>query len=143
MTVTEKAAYLKGLYAGLNISEEKNEGKMFSAIVDLLEDLALSVQDLEGITGDMEEELDDLSSDLTDLEDEVYGVDEECDCGDDATYEVACPSCGEVLYIDDGVLDEGSINCPSCGEELEFDVSGLDDEEDDEADDEEDEEDRK
>jgi beta-galactosidase len=73
------------------------------------------------------------------VEDEVYGTDEECGCDDDATYEVACPSCGEVLYIDDGVLDEGSINCPSCGEELEFDLDGLEEENDETADEEEEE----
>ena len=67
---------------------------------------------------------------LTDLEDEVYGIDEECDCCDDAEYEVACPTCGEVLCVDDGVLDEGSIKCPACGEELEFDLSSLDEDED-------------
>ena len=133
MTVTEKAAYLKGLYAGLNLNEEKNESKLFSAIIDLISDLSESIQDLEGLAGDIEEELDDLSADLTELEDEVYGTDEDgCCCCDDAEYEIVCPTCGEAMLIDENVLDEGAINCPACGEELEFDLSDLDEDEDDE-----------
>ncbi|MDP4109337.1 MAG: hypothetical protein Q8878_04835 [Bacillota bacterium] len=129
MTVTEKAAYLKGLMAGLNLNSDSNESKLFTAIADLLEDISISVQDLEEITGDLGEELDDLSADLTDLEDEVYGEDDECHCHDEPGYEVTCPTCGEVLYVDDSVIDDGTMNCPSCGEELEFDLSGLDENE--------------
>ncbi|NCC69793.1 MAG: hypothetical protein EOM14_16675, partial [Clostridia bacterium] len=51
MTVTEKAAYLKGLMAGLNMDASTGESKMFTAIVDLLEDLEASdvvLPDLDG-----------------------------------------------------------------------------------------------
>ncbi|MCX7615163.1 MAG: hypothetical protein N2Z65_05355 [Clostridiales bacterium] len=130
MTVTEKAAYLKGLYAGLNFSQEQNEGKLFTAMIDLLEDLAISVQDLEEMSADVSADIDDIAADLTDLEDEVYGVEDECGCDCDAEYEVTCPTCGEILCVDDGVLDEGSIKCPACGEELEFDLSDLEEDED-------------
>ena len=34
MTINEKAAYLKGLMAGLKLSEETDEGKMIAAIVE-------------------------------------------------------------------------------------------------------------
>ena len=47
MTGSEKAAYLKGLMAGMKISENSDEGKLFAAISDLLEDLSLAVSDLE------------------------------------------------------------------------------------------------
>ena len=36
MTISEKAAYLKGLMDGLELDTEKAEGKMISAIVDLV-----------------------------------------------------------------------------------------------------------
>ena len=40
MTVVEKVAYLRGLAEGLNLNSEKSETKMFSAIMDVLEELA-------------------------------------------------------------------------------------------------------
>ena len=36
MTISEKAAYLKGLMDGLNLDTEKAEGKMIAAIVELV-----------------------------------------------------------------------------------------------------------
>ena len=36
MTISEKSAYLKGLMDGLKLSTESDEGKMISAIVDLV-----------------------------------------------------------------------------------------------------------
>ena len=51
MTVSEKAAYLKGLIEGMNYDTNSNEGKLFKAIAELLEDISLSVLDLEGVNG--------------------------------------------------------------------------------------------
>ena len=39
MTISEKAAYLKGLMDGLKLDTEKAEGKMIAAIVELMGDL--------------------------------------------------------------------------------------------------------
>ena len=36
MTLSEKAAYLKGLMDGLDLNKESAEGKMIAGIVDLL-----------------------------------------------------------------------------------------------------------
>ena len=47
MTVTEKVAYLKGLAEGLGIEEDSKEGKLLKAVMDVLADLAVSVEDLE------------------------------------------------------------------------------------------------
>ena len=73
MTVTEKVAYLKGLAEGLNLDESKPETKVIKAMMDVLDDLALSVSDLEdGV---------DLISD--ELEGYVYeDLDDCCDCDD-------------------------------------------------------------
>lgn len=37
-------------------------------------------------------------------------------------YEVECPSCHEIICVDEGILEEGSVECPSCGEKLEFEI---------------------
>lgn len=40
MTITEKAARLKGLIEGMEYDVNTKEGKLFAAIIDLLEDLS-------------------------------------------------------------------------------------------------------
>ena len=48
MTISEKVAYLKGLAEGLNLDTEKSkEGKLISVMIGIMEDLAMSVEDLE------------------------------------------------------------------------------------------------
>lgn len=134
MTVTEKVAYLKGLAEGLALDESKPETKIINAMVDILDDLALSVSDLEDGLDIFSEQLDAVDEDLDELEGFVYDDDDDCGCGcgcgcddcccgddeDEDFYDVECPSCGEVITIDYDILDEGSIECPNCGELLEF-----------------------
>ena len=81
------------------------------------------------------DELKRLARPYEDEDDEDYeddfGDEDEFDFGDETLYEVKCPTCGEVITIDEEMLDEGSTKCPNCGEELEFDMD-----EDEESDDE-------
>ena len=136
MTLSEKSAYLKGLMEGLKIDVEKGEGKMISAIVDMLEDVAFAVADIEENARNVSDELDQIEEELDAMEeylgdedddiDEDGDDDEEFDFGDEALYEVKCPTCGEVITVDEDTIEEGSTVCPKCGEKLEFD---MDDEE--------------
>ena len=123
MTVTEKVAYLKGLMEGLSVDETSKEGKILKAVVDVLDDLAMSVEDLEDYTAELTEQVDAVDEDLDSLENDFYG---ECDCCDDDEdeeyYDITCPSCGDEFSVDEDTLLEGGIECPNCGEHLEFDV---------------------
>lgn len=129
MTLSERTAYLKGLMEGMKVDTETNEGKLFKAIVDTLEDVALTVTDLEDVVDAVSDELDSIEEDLDNIEDyllddEDYDEEDEddYDFGDDETiYEVKCPTCGSIINLDEDMLDAGSIECPDCGEELEFD----------------------
>ena len=89
MNPAEKAAYLKGLIEGMNIDTTTNEGKLFAKIVDLLEDLALSVQDLEDETADLNSFCEELDEDLAHVEDDFYGLDD-CCCDDDCDCDCGC-----------------------------------------------------
>ena len=122
MTVTEKVAYIKGLADGLNLDGKKEEVKVIKAIIDLLDDLAMSVSDLEEGLDIVSEQVDAVDEDLAELESYVYD-DCDCDdcCDDEDYYEVECPKCGEVICVDEGILEDGSINCPNCDTLLEFD----------------------
>ena len=131
MTISEKVAYLKGLAEGLNLDTEKSkEGKLISVMIGILEEVGLSLEDLDENTTALGEELDAVSDDLADVEEIVYGDDEdECGCGckDEDFFEVECPNCGEDLEIDESVLETGSVECPNCGEKFAIDLSDEDD----------------
>ena len=150
MTISEKSAYLKGLMDGLSLNTETDEGKMISAIVDLLGDLTRKVTDIEDTTIAISDELDEIEEDLDAIEDFImdeeddYDDDEDFededwddedefeegfDFGDEETtiYEVEC-ACGNIINFDEQTLEEGSIICPDCGETLEFTFEDEDEE---------------
>ena len=89
MTISEKVAYLKGLAEGLNLDVEKSkEGKLISVMIGILEEIGLSIEDLEENALALGEEIDTISDDLADVESVVYGEDEdEDDSQDEAAYE--------------------------------------------------------
>lgn len=128
MTLTEKAAYLRGLAEGLNLDADKPETKMFQAIMDVIDDLALTSSDIEDSLALVTEQLDAVDEDLDELECFVYDeMDDEDEIFDDEDcFEVECPACHEVICIDGDVLEEGAINCPNCNELLEFEVDDCD-----------------
>ena len=136
MTISEKVAYLKGLAEGLAIDTEKSkEGKLISVIIGILEEVGLSIEDLEENTAALGEEIDAISDDLSDVEDVVFDEDEDDEEDyDDDWFEVECPTCGETLVIDDEALADGEVECPKCGSRYAMDLS--DDEEEEEADEE-------
>ncbi|HJC01097.1 MULTISPECIES: CD1247 N-terminal domain-containing protein [Oscillospiraceae] len=130
MTISEKVAYLKGLAEGLNIDTEKSkEGKLISVMIGILEEIGMSIEDLEESAEALGEEIDAISDDLSDVEKVVYDDededDDECGCGcdDDDFFEVECPNCGETLMIDESVLEEGVIQCPGCKQKFALDLS--------------------
>ncbi len=122
MTISEKVAYIKGLAENAGFDENESKDKVVKAIIDVLEDIA-------GAVGEINEQLDAVDEDLAALEDdyyEEYDADEDDDeDDDDFCYEVECPTCHDVIYLDDEMIDEGGIKCPNCGEELEFDLEGC------------------
>ena len=143
MEITEKVAYLKGLAEGMELDTDKKEGKLLSAIIDVLEDIALELEDIEDEQAELSEGLDAVSDDLEDVEDVVFEdwdeddedeyeedeLDEDEDC-----YATTCPTCEETIYFDESVLADGEVICPNCGEKLEFDLSSLEDEADEDGD---------
>ncbi|MCI8441850.1 MAG: hypothetical protein HFG27_04875 [Provencibacterium sp.] len=120
MTITEKVAYLRGLFEGMGVDENTNEGKLFKAVIDVLDDMAYSIADVEDGMDEMSEQIETIDEDLDNLEQDFYGVDE--DEEDEEVYEITCPNCGEKICLDFEMLSDGEIECPGCGEHLEFDL---------------------
>ena len=153
MTISEKAAYLKGLMDGLNLDTEKAEGKMIAAMVELLGDVTKRLHEVEETTIAISDELDEIEEDLDAIEDYILDEDEDddfdfededdfdfddededyedegFDFGDDDSiiYEVKCV-CGNVINFDEETLEKGSIICEDCGEKLEFTFDDEDEE---------------
>ena len=136
MENTEKVAYLKGLAEGKELDTEKKEGKLLSAIIDVLDDMALEIEDLKDAQEELGDGLDAVSDDLEDVEDVVFGEDDEDDEDEDDyeydeldededCYATTCPTCEETIYFDESVLESGEVICPNCGEKLEFDLTGM------------------
>lgn len=127
MTISEKVAYLKGLAEGLNLDTEKSkEGKLISVMIGILEEIGLSIEDLEENNQALGEEIDALSDDLADVESAVFedeDDEEEDEDYDDDWFEVECPTCEEALVIDDKALAEGFVQCPNCKSKFSLDLS--------------------
>ena len=124
MTISEKVAYIKGLAEGLELDSNDKNSKVLKAIIELLEDVALTVEDLEDGCAELCEQIDAVDEDLSNLEDYVYDDEEDYedeDFEDDEVYEVTCPACNDIVYLDEDMLAEGEIACPNCGTNLEYD----------------------
>ena len=137
MEITEKVAYLKGLADGLGLDAESKEGKVLLAMIDVLDDIALEIEDLKDAQDELADGLDAVSDDLEDVEDVVFGEDDYDDYDEDEEdedeesedcYATTCPNCEEVIYFDESILEDGEVICPNCGEKLEFDLTSLDEE---------------
>ncbi len=129
MTTTEKVAYVKGLMEGMEMDDKTKEGKLFGLIVEILDELAEDVVDLQDYAEELTEQVDAVDEDLNALEEDFYDEwdEDDCDCccgcddEDEEYYDVTCPSCGEDFEVDEDTLLDGGIDCPNCGEHLEFD----------------------
>ena len=81
MNLTEKISYIRGLCDGLELDESKPEVKVLNAIVDLLDDMAFEVSDMEELYDELSAQVDDIDQDLADVESDVYD-DEDYDIED-------------------------------------------------------------
>ena len=134
MDICEKIAYIKGLAEGLGLDEATKEGKVLAAIIDLLGDITEEICDIEDGCDSLMEQIDAVDEDLASLEEIIYEDDEdECDCDcddcdcdcDDEVYEIECPACNDIIYLDADMLEEDGMVCPNCGTDLEFDFDGI------------------
>jgi len=147
MNLTEKTAYLKGLADGLDYDKETKEGKLIAALIDLVDELATAVTDLQNDIEEIDSDLDYLNDYIEEIDDDLETVenflddeDEDCDCDcdcedcdgdceccdcdcdfdegeDEEFYEIVCPSCGETVCFDQE-LDPENLVCPACGEKF-------------------------
>ena len=153
MELSNKAAYLQGLVDGLGVDESTKEGKIIKAMSALLAEMAEALEGLDEDLSRAYDQINDLSDELEDLEADLYededdeddddeDEDDEDDDTDDANdddiasepfYEVACPNCGETVYVSEDDLDAGEANCAHCGVTFEVALEGDEEEPDEDA----------
>lgn len=135
MNIKEDSSYIRGLLEGLSIDNSKPEGKIISALVEIIDKMAAEIEKVKDdvkTCGDYVEEIDE---DLGSLEEVVYGdCDCGCDCDDDSDddcgcgcsgdcdcdgefYETVCDGCGEKYYFDENA-DPEEVVCPVCKKPL-------------------------
>lgn len=130
----EKIAYLQGLAEGLGLDRASKEGKLFSAVIDVLDEMSLAIKEVSDNQAEIESYVEAIDEDLGEMEDDIYGKDEdfdfeddeECDCCDEecdcsSFVEVACPKCHEILRLESCILEDEDtieITCPSCDETI-------------------------
>ena len=124
MTITEKVAYIQGLFDGLKLDTEKSgEARILSEVLDVLREVGQQLDGMDAAMDQFDEELDALGDSVAELEEAVFDdADEEdedldsFDGGDEEDFfEIPCPTCGEDLVVDDEALAAGVVDCPACG----------------------------
>ena len=127
MELSNKAAYLKGLADGGNFDKNTAEGKIIYALLDLVQDMAKSVEGLDDEVDFINKKLDEHEEVMDVLGEHMFGEDD--DCCDEDTYQTICPECGADVYFTEDDLDdlnEGIFPCPECGTKMGIDFDGCD-----------------
>jgi len=101
----EKISYLKGLADGLDVKSDTKEGKLFNALLGVIEEIADGMSDIVEEQEEMNEYLDLLDEDLTAVEEELFD-DVEIDEDDDYDFD-------DDYYDDDEYFDDED-NCNCC-----------------------------
>ena len=120
MTISEKVAYIRGLYDGLGLdASTSGEARILSEVLDVLKQVGLQLDSMDASTNRLYDELDELRDSVADLENAVIDDDDDFEDDDGDTdedfFESPCPTCGEDLVVDDEALAAGVVDCPACG----------------------------
>ncbi len=120
----EKVAYLKGLAEGMQISDATNEGKIINAIIEVIDDIAIVVDDIDDTQQELIEEIDEMDEDLAEVEkvifgDDYYYEDSYGEEDDDSATEFDCPHCGEGIILEEAFMNKDAVLCPHCNKEIE------------------------
>lgn len=120
-SLSERVAYLRGLSDGLDVDQSTKEGKLFSAIIGVLEEMAEEIDILDENQQELDEYVDAIDEDLARVEDDIYEDEDEDD--EDGYMEVECPNCHETVYLDEDMFDDedNEIICPNCNEPIYLD----------------------
>lgn len=144
----KKVGYLKGLMEGMDFSNDPSQGKLMSALFELVNDLSDRVEGMEELLEDLNDYVESIDDDLAELEgdrsedydmlnDEEYFEDDYEDFDepeeklhllnggaddDDDEHETLagsiCSECGRMFFIGMEDPDDAQYDCPHCGKRI-------------------------
>ncbi len=135
MELTNKAMYIKGLADGLGLDAASKEGKVIAALLELVNDMAGTIEEMQSKMSDLEDYVEELDEDLGDVEEVLVGdsdgdEDEDSDEEDGDFCSGDCAECDENCDFDEDDDDDDEdddeyfeVVCPSCGDVINFDSS--------------------
>lgn len=122
-TLREKVAYIRGIADGMELDRDNPQSKLLLQTLELLQEMVAEIDDLVDRVGDNEDLLEALDSDLADVEEYIFADDDDVCCEDEDDdlneFEIQCPHCDEIVYVDEedleDIADDGvEILCPNC-----------------------------
>ena len=126
--LSERVSYLRGVADGLKINEETSEGKLLKLIIDVIDDIAVSVEDAEDTQNEILDAVDEIGDRLDEAEGCIYKEQKMQTPDEELEYaELECPNCGAEIELDRAVIEEDRnvLVCPNCKEEIK--IEWLDD----------------
>ena len=135
MSMMEKAMYLKGLCDGVDLDKTTKEGKLISALLDMVVEMAAEMDDMQEEICELHDYCEELDEDLGDVEEVLLDADDEDDDDlsddDDFTCDGDCAGCDfDCGFDEDELFDEDEeddeyfeVICPACGDVINFDSS--------------------
>jgi predicted RNA-binding Zn-ribbon protein involved in translation (DUF1610 family) len=119
-SMKSKVSYLQGMIDGLSVDLTSKEGKIISAMVKVLDEMADKLDEIEYRQDHLEMYISTMDDDLQYVEEEFYGSDDTEDyMSEDNFIEYQCPRCGEMIYIDKAIVENNEeIGCPNCSYDL-------------------------
>jgi len=108
--IEKSIVYLRGLIDGAGYDDDTQEGRIFNAMADVLENISDELRILSSrgrYCEDMIEEiLDEEFEDMDDYEDEF---------DEDDFVEVECPNCHDIVLFDNDTYNNtDNLMCPNC-----------------------------
>lgn len=123
MTLSEKAAYIRGLADGLELDADKKEARVIKEMLELMCEMASDVEDMGADLTELYDAVEEIDEDLSMVEEEVYS-----ELGghfDDDEYEITCPNCENTVVLSEDMLLGGDVVCPNCGEKIEIEIDAC------------------
>ncbi|MDD3334579.1 MAG: zinc ribbon domain-containing protein [Eubacteriales bacterium] len=130
-SITDRTAYLRGLADGMKLDKEQNEHKLLLEMLEVMDEMAHQLSDVDSDVEELQEYVDDIDNDLSDMEDVLFGEEDDCDCdgccGDDDDEDedgdedeelsFDCPNCGHTVMVKASDIDfDESPVCEKCGQ---------------------------
>ena len=124
--ITDRTSYLRGLAEGLNIDKERAENKLMLEMLNVMDEMAQKIQELDTDMDELDEYVASMESDLSDVEDLLFsdgeGDEAEEDFEDEDEEEeiaVNCPHCGKEFTIETADVNfDDDVLCPACGKSI-------------------------